>query len=111
MVFEANEQGRISTEQAAESYYQGDSREGTRVDSSDSRVVGVTNNGISILTKSRSNIEPETLLRQAGEARLREIITAGGFRNLRHAAETPFSMILEPDLELTRPAGHMARPG
>jgi hypothetical protein len=110
MVFEANEQGRISTEQAAESYYQGDSREGTRVDSSDSRVVGVTNNGISILT-SRSDIEPETLLRQAGEARLREIITAGGFRNLRHAAETPFSMILEPDLELTRLAGHMAKPG
>jgi hypothetical protein len=32
---------------------------------------------------------------QAGEARLREIITAGGFRNLRKAAETPFSMILE----------------
>ena len=61
--------------------------------------------------KSRSDIEPETLLRQAGEARLREIITAAGFRNLRHAAETPFSMILEPDLELTRPAGHMARPG
>jgi hypothetical protein len=54
-------------------------------------------------------MEPETLLRQAGEARLREIITAGGFRN--HAAETPFSMILEPDLELTRLAGHMAKPG
>ena len=32
---------------------------------------------------------------QAGEACLREIITAGGFRNLRHAAEMPFSMILE----------------
>ena len=32
---------------------------------------------------------------QAGEARLREVITAGGFRNVRRAAETPFNMILE----------------
>jgi len=32
---------------------------------------------------------------QAGEARLREVITAGGPRNLRPAAATPFNMILE----------------
>jgi 2-polyprenyl-3-methyl-5-hydroxy-6-metoxy-1,4-benzoquinol methylase len=32
---------------------------------------------------------------QAGEAKLREVITAGGFRNVRRAAETPFNMILE----------------
>jgi SAM-dependent methyltransferase len=32
---------------------------------------------------------------QAGESRLREVITAGGFRNVRRAAETPFNMILE----------------
>ena len=32
---------------------------------------------------------------QAGEARLREVITAGGFRNVRRAAETAFNMILE----------------
>ena len=32
---------------------------------------------------------------QAGEAKLREAITAGGFRNVRRAAETPFNMILE----------------
>jgi 2-polyprenyl-3-methyl-5-hydroxy-6-metoxy-1,4-benzoquinol methylase len=32
---------------------------------------------------------------QAGEAKLREVITAGGFRTLRRAAETPFNMILE----------------
>ena len=32
---------------------------------------------------------------QAGEARLREVITAGGFRSVRRAAETPFNMILE----------------
>jgi hypothetical protein len=32
---------------------------------------------------------------QAGEAKLREIITAGGFRSVRRATETPFNMILE----------------
>lgn len=32
---------------------------------------------------------------QAGEARLREVITAGGFGKVRRAAETPFNMILE----------------
>jgi SAM-dependent methyltransferase len=32
---------------------------------------------------------------QAGEAKLREVITAGGFRNGSRATETPFNMILE----------------
>ncbi|MCB9156303.1 MAG: class I SAM-dependent methyltransferase [Caldilineaceae bacterium] len=32
---------------------------------------------------------------QAGEARLREVITGGGFSAVRRAAETPFNMILE----------------
>ncbi len=32
---------------------------------------------------------------QADEARLREVITAGGPRHVRRAAETPFNMILE----------------
>ncbi|WP_428491950.1 hypothetical protein [Rhodopila sp.] len=32
---------------------------------------------------------------QAGEAKLREVITAGGFGSIRGAAETSFSMILE----------------
>ena len=32
---------------------------------------------------------------QAGEAKLREVITAGGFRKVRRATETPFNMILE----------------
>jgi SAM-dependent methyltransferase len=32
---------------------------------------------------------------QAGEAKLREVITAGGFRSVRRAAETAFNMILE----------------
>jgi len=32
---------------------------------------------------------------QAGEAKLRAVITDGGFRNIRRATETPFNMILE----------------
>jgi 2-polyprenyl-3-methyl-5-hydroxy-6-metoxy-1,4-benzoquinol methylase len=32
---------------------------------------------------------------QAGEAKLREVITAGGFASVRRATETPFNMILE----------------
>ena len=32
---------------------------------------------------------------QAGEARLREVITDGGFRRIRRAAATPFNLVLE----------------
>jgi methyltransferase family protein len=32
---------------------------------------------------------------QAGEARLREVIMAGGFTRFRRAAETPFNMVFE----------------
>jgi hypothetical protein len=32
---------------------------------------------------------------QAGEAKLRQVITAGGFATVRRAAETPFNMILD----------------
>jgi SAM-dependent methyltransferase len=32
---------------------------------------------------------------QAGEARLRDVITSGGFKSVRRATETPFNMILE----------------
>jgi hypothetical protein len=32
---------------------------------------------------------------QAGEARLRDVVTQGGFGSLRRATETPFSLILE----------------
>jgi hypothetical protein len=32
---------------------------------------------------------------QAGEAKLREVITSGGFSRVLRAAETPFNMILE----------------
>jgi SAM-dependent methyltransferase len=32
---------------------------------------------------------------QAGEAKLREVVTAGGFTRFRRAAETPFNLVLE----------------
>jgi 2-polyprenyl-3-methyl-5-hydroxy-6-metoxy-1,4-benzoquinol methylase len=32
---------------------------------------------------------------QAGEAKLRQVVTAGGFTQFRRAAETPFNMVLE----------------
>lgn len=32
---------------------------------------------------------------QAGEARLRQVVTSGGFTRFRRAAETPFNMVLE----------------
>lgn len=35
---------------------------------------------------------------QAGEAKLREVITAGGFGHVRRATETPFNMVLEARL-------------
>lgn len=32
---------------------------------------------------------------QAGEARLREVVTARAFREFRRATETPFNLVLE----------------
>jgi hypothetical protein len=32
---------------------------------------------------------------QAGELRLRQVVTAGGFKRFRRVAETPFNMVLE----------------
>ena len=32
---------------------------------------------------------------QAGQARLREVIGAGGFQSVRRATETPFNMVLQ----------------
>ena len=32
---------------------------------------------------------------QAGEKRLKEVVTSGGFSRFRRAAETPFNLILE----------------
>jgi SAM-dependent methyltransferase len=36
---------------------------------------------------------------QAGEARLKKVVTDGGFKRFRRAAETPFNMILEARLQ------------
>jgi len=32
---------------------------------------------------------------QAGEVKLRQVVTAGGFTKFRRATETPFNMVLE----------------
>jgi hypothetical protein len=32
---------------------------------------------------------------QAGESRMREVVTAGGFTRFRRAAETPFNLVFE----------------
>jgi len=32
---------------------------------------------------------------QAGEAKIREVVTSGGFSQFRRATETPFNLILE----------------
>jgi len=32
---------------------------------------------------------------QAGEARMREVVTTGGFRRFRRAAQTPFNIVYE----------------
>ncbi|MBJ3775794.1 hypothetical protein JCR33_08865 [Acuticoccus sp. 2012] len=39
--------------------------------------------------------EGATLGAQAGENRLRAVLTAGGFTRVRRVAETPFNMVLE----------------
>jgi hypothetical protein len=35
------------------------------------------------------------LAAQAGEQRLREVVTAGGFTRFRRATQTPFNLVLE----------------
>jgi len=32
---------------------------------------------------------------QAGEARIREVVTAGGFEHFRRATQTPFNLVFE----------------
>jgi 2-polyprenyl-3-methyl-5-hydroxy-6-metoxy-1,4-benzoquinol methylase len=44
---------------------------------------------------SRSQEVGLALGAQAGEARLREVVLAGGFRELRRATETPFNLVLQ----------------
>jgi SAM-dependent methyltransferase len=47
------------------------------------------------LPTSRSQEVGASLGAQAGEAKLRDVITKGGFSSVRRATETPFNMILE----------------
>ncbi|HEX6197610.1 MAG TPA: hypothetical protein VFZ37_16960 [Jiangellaceae bacterium] len=47
------------------------------------------------LPVSRSQEVDAALGAQAGEARLREVVSTGGFTRIRRAAETPFNMVLE----------------
>ena len=42
---------------------------------------------------------------QAGEARLRDVVTAGGFTRFRRASETPFNLVLEARPGQSRPRG------
>ncbi len=46
-------------------------------------------------TASKSQEVGLALGAQAGEARLREVVTSGGFKRFRRATETPFNLILE----------------
>jgi SAM-dependent methyltransferase len=60
--------------------------------------VGAAYYGFSTLLCTPSSLSQEVgaaLGAQAGEARLREIVTESGFSTLRRAAETPFNIVLE----------------
>ena len=60
--------------------------------------VGAAYYGFSTLLCTPSSLSQEVgaaLGAQAGEARLREIVTGAGFASLRRVAETPFNIVLE----------------
>ena len=60
--------------------------------------VGATYYAFSTLLCTPSSLSQEVgtaLGAQAGEARLREIVTSAGFKTLRRVAETPFNIVLE----------------
>jgi SAM-dependent methyltransferase len=60
--------------------------------------VGAAYYGFSTLLCTPSSLSQDTgtaLGAQAGEARLREIVTSAGFATLRRVAETPFNIVLE----------------
>ena len=60
--------------------------------------VGAAYYGFSTLLCTPSSLSQDmgtALGAQAGEARLRAIVTAGGFTTLRRVAETPFNIVLE----------------
>lgn len=47
------------------------------------------------LPMSRSQEVDAALGAQAGEARIREVVTAGGFTRFRRVSETPFNLVIE----------------
>ena len=60
--------------------------------------VGAAYYGFSTLLCTPSSLSQDVgtaLGAQAGEARLREIVTGSGFSTLRRAAESPFNIVLE----------------
>ena len=60
--------------------------------------VGAAYYGFSTLLCTPSSLSQDigaALGAQAGEARLREIVTSAGFATLRRVAETPFNIVLE----------------
>ena len=60
--------------------------------------VGAAYYGFSTLLCTPSSLSQEVgtaLGAQAGEARLRDIVTSAGFKTLRRVAETPFNIVLE----------------
>jgi hypothetical protein len=60
--------------------------------------VGRVNYGFSTMVCTPCSLSQEVgaaLGAQAGEARLREVVTDGVFSTLRRVSETPFNMILE----------------
>jgi SAM-dependent methyltransferase len=64
-------------------------------------LVGAAYYGFSTLLCTPSSLSQEVgaaLGAQAGEARLRDVVTAAGFRSLRRVAETPFNLVLEARL-------------
>jgi SAM-dependent methyltransferase len=60
--------------------------------------VGATYYAFSTLLCTPSSLSQDVgaaLGAQAGEARLREVVTGAGFKSLRRVAETPFNLVLE----------------
>jgi hypothetical protein len=67
--------------------------------------VGAAYYGFSTLLCTPSSLSQDVrtaLGAQAGEARLRGVVTGAGFSSLRRVAETPFNLVLKPRRERGR---------
>ena len=63
-------------------------------------LAGVRQQGAALGVVEREDVDVRLVIAgslgaQAGEARRREVISAGGFSRFRRAAETPFNLVLE----------------